>query len=151
MYGQKLWRSSQSGSLLSQNLCLARALRAEKGMVLTQVSCDELWEISFTDHLQEHVCCCVKRLFSPEEEWWLISSWKNYVTLHLHLVWYLYSRSWLFSPDCLQCSANPAKQRHHPVPSVQDRDYLEHPLRQVLLMAPQPGAEGWATACGWGN
>lgn len=128
MYGQRLWRSSQSGSLLSHNFCLSRALRAEKGMVLIQVSCDELWEISFTDHLQEHVCCCVKRLFSPAEEWWLISSWKNYVTLHLHLVWYLYSRSWLFSPYCLQCSAIPAKQRHHPVPSVQDRDHLEHPL-----------------------
>lgn len=108
--GRLDWRSSQSGSRWVQNFHLSRALRRKKGVVLTQVSCDELWEISFIDQLQEHVCCCMKQLLSPEEERWLISSWKNYVTSHLQLVWCTCSRYRVFSPVCLRCPANAAKQ-----------------------------------------
>lgn len=114
------WRSSQSGSLWVQNFHLSRVLRTKKGMVLTQVSCDELWEISFIDHLQEHVCCCMKCLFSPEEEWWLISSWKNYVTLHLHLVWYIYSQG--------LCVFSPVR--------VTDRPQLHHDLHGEVIHQP---------------
>lgn len=44
------------------------ALGAEESVVLIQVGGDELWEISLKDHLQEHVCCCVELMFSPEED-----------------------------------------------------------------------------------